>query len=121
MTSQTAASEKAQTSGSTRSTASAPTDRTFGIPGWWITIFLFWLGWVFMYADRTVLNPVMKDIQSEFGLSGTELGLISSFFFFSYAILQIPAGILGDRIGRKKVLVPGFILFGVFTAVTGSV
>ncbi len=97
----------------------SPADRRFGIPGWWITVFVFWLGWVFMYADRTILNPVMKDIQSEFGLSGTQLGLISSAFFLSYAVLQIPAGILGDRIGRKKVLVPGFILFGAFTAISG--
>ena len=95
------------------------TERRFGIPGWWITVFVFWLGWVFMYADRTILNPVMKDIQTEFGLSGTQLGLISSAFFLSYALLQVPAGILGDRIGRKKVLIPGFILFGVFTAVSG--
>jgi MFS family permease len=94
-------------------------DRRFGIPGWWITVFVFWLGWVFMYADRTILNPVMKDIQTEFGLNGTQLGLISSAFFLSYAALQIPSGILGDRIGRKQVLVPGFILFGVFTAVSG--
>ncbi|MGC4076907.1 MAG: MFS transporter [Rubrivivax sp.] len=96
-------------------------DRRVGIPGWWITVFLFWLGWIFMYADRTVLNPVMKDIQTEFGLSATQLGLVSSSFFLSYAVLQIPAGVLGDRIGRKKVLVPGFVLFGVLTAVTGVV
>ncbi|MTJ79606.1 MAG: MFS transporter [Telmatospirillum sp.] len=95
--------------------------RVVGIPGWCITVFLFWLGWVFMYADRTILNPVMKDIQNEFGLNGTQLGLISSLFFLLYAIMQVPAGVLGDRIGRKKVLVPGFVLFGVFTAVTGSV
>jgi MFS family permease len=93
--------------------------RRLGIPGWWITVFLFWLGWVFMYADRTVLTPVMKDIQNEFGLTATQLGFISSMFFLSYAVMQVPAGILGDRIGRKKVLVPGFLLFGVFTAVTG--
>ncbi len=93
--------------------------KRLGIPGWWITVFLFWLGWIFMYADRTVLTPVMKDIQSEFGLTATQLGLISSSFFLSYAVLQVPAGMLGDRIGRKKVLVPGFILFGIFTAVSG--
>ncbi|MDQ0326129.1 MFS family permease [Rhodopseudomonas julia] len=106
-----------------RNSASASTAASGkgGIPGWWITIFLFWLGWVFMYADRTVLSPVMQDIQNEFGLNGTELGLISSLFFLAYAALQIPAGILGDRIGRKKVLVPGFLLFGVFTAVSGMV
>lgn len=89
------------------------------IPAWWVTIFLFWLGWIFMYADRTVLNPVMGELEKEFGLSGTQLGLMNSVFYFSYALLQVPAGILGDKIGKKKVLIPGFLLFGAFTAVTG--
>lgn len=90
-----------------------------GIPAWWVTIFLFWLGWIFMYADRTVLNPVMGELEKEFGLSDTQLGLMNSVFYFSYALLQVPAGILGDKIGKKKVLIPGFLLFGAFTAVTG--
>ncbi|MGO2257311.1 MAG: MFS transporter [Hafnia alvei] len=90
-----------------------------GIPAWWVIVFLFWLGWIFMYADRTVLNPVMGELQKEFGLNGTQLGILNSVFYFSYALLQVPAGILGDKIGKKKVLVPGFLLFGVFTAVTG--
>ncbi|WP_064359470.1 MFS transporter [Raoultella ornithinolytica] len=90
-----------------------------GIPAWWVTIFLFWLGWIFMYADRTVLNPVMGELEKEFGLSGTQLGLMNSVFYFSYALLQVPAGILGDKIGKKKVLIPGFLLFGAFTAATG--
>ena len=38
-----------------------------GIPDWWVTVFLFWLGWIFMYADRTVLNPVMGELEKEFG------------------------------------------------------
>lgn len=73
-----------------------------GIPAWWVTVFLFWLGWVFMYADRTVLNPVMGELEKEFGLSGTQLGVLNSVFYFSYALLQVPAGILGDKIGKKK-------------------
>ncbi|VEC86564.1 D-galactarate permease [Raoultella ornithinolytica] len=83
-----------------------------GIPAWWVTIFLFWLGWIFMYADRTVLNPVMGELEKEFGLSGTQLGLMNSVFYFSYALLQVPAGILGDKIGKKKVLIPGFYCSG---------
>ena len=42
-----------------------------------------------------------------------------SIFFLGYAGLNIPSGILGDKIGKKKVLVPGVILFGIFAAVTG--
>ena len=98
--------------------AKAPA-KSSGIPQWWITVGLFWLGWIFMYADRTILNPIMGEIQGEYGLSGTELGLLNSVFFFSYALLQVPSGVLGDKIGKKKILVPGFILFGIFTAVSG--
>lgn len=97
----------------------AITPQKRGIPAWWVTVFLFWLGWIFMYADRTVLNPVMGELEKEFGLSGTQLGLLNSVFYFSYALLQVPAGVLGDKIGKKKVLIPGFLLFGAFTAVTG--
>ncbi|MBK5142683.1 MFS transporter [Budviciaceae bacterium BWR-B9] len=95
------------------------TPQKTGIPAWWVTIFLFWLGWIFMYADRTILNPVMGELEKEFSLTGTQLGILNSVFYFSYALLQVPAGVLGDKIGKKKVLVPGFLLFGVFTAVTG--
>lgn len=93
--------------------------KTGKIPYWWITVGMFWLGWIFMYADRTILNPVMGEIQHEFSLSNTQLGLINSAFFFAYAALQVPSGILGDKIGKKKILVPGFIFFGLFTALSG--
>ena len=71
-----------------------------GIPAWWVMVFLFWLGWVFMYADRTVLNPVMGELEKEFGLSGTQLGVLNSVFYFSYALLQVPAS--GTKSVRKK-------------------
>jgi len=31
-------------------------------------------------------------------------------------VMKVPAGVLGDHIGRKKLLAPGFLLLGVFTA-----
>ncbi|WCF06530.1 MFS transporter [Paenibacillus thiaminolyticus] len=92
-----------------------------GMPYYWKVILVFTLGWVFMYADRTILNPVMPILAQEFGINNAQLGLINSVFFLAYAILQIPAGTLGDRLGRKNVLVPGYILFGLATAFTGIV
>ncbi|CAH0119083.1 Hexuronate transporter [Paenibacillus sp. CECT 9249] len=92
-----------------------------GMPYYWKVILVFTLGWVFMYADRTILNPVMPILAREFGINNAQLGLINSVFFLAYAILQIPSGTLGDRLGRKNVLVPGYILFGISTAFTGIV
>ena len=49
--------------------------------GWLVTSLLFFLGWVFMYADRTILSPVQGVIREEFLLSNAEVGLITSVFF----------------------------------------
>ncbi len=81
------------------------------IPYWWRVVAVFFFGWVALYAGRMVLGPVMPQIQQQFGLSKTELGSIMSLFFLTYTVLQIPSGILGDIVGRKTILVPGFILF----------
>jgi MFS family permease len=86
-----------------------------------LVIFLFFLGWVFMYADRNILSPVMGDIGEEWNLSQTELGLMSTVFFASYAFMQIPTGFLADKFGRVRVLVTGYIIFGVATYLSGAV
>lgn len=85
-------------------------------PYWVRLVIIFFLGWIAIYAGRSVLNPIMPHIQAEFGLSKGNLGLISSLFFLTYTALQIPAGIYGDKVGRKKIMVPGFMLFAAFIA-----
>ncbi|MGM7719345.1 MFS transporter [Metabacillus sp. Hm71] len=82
-------------------------------------IFLFFLGWVFMYADRNILSPVMGSIGEEWELDKAQLGLMSTVFFAAYALMQIPTGFLADKFGRVKVLVAGYVLFGVATYLSG--
>jgi MFS family permease len=85
---------------------------------WHVALGVFFLGWVFMYADRTVLSPVLGSIGQEWDLNRQQLGLISSLFFLAYAALQLPTGWLADRFGRKILLVPGYLLFGVTTVLS---
>lgn len=85
-----------------------------------LTIFLFFLGWVFMYADRNILSPVMGSIGEEWSLNQTQLGLMATVFFAAYAFMQIPTGFLADKFGRVKVLVIGFIVFGIGTYLSGA-
>lgn len=86
---------------------------------WWKLVALFFLGWILMYADRTILNPVMGQIAEEFNLTNTQLGLVNSLFFLTYALTQIPFGIVGDKYGRKVVISIGFVLFGITTYLSG--
>ncbi|WOF23700.1 MFS transporter [Microbacterium betulae] len=80
---------------------------------------LFSLGWVFMYADRNILSPVMGVIGEEWGLTQAELGLLSTVFFATYAFMQIPTGYLADRLGRVRMVVVGYIAFGIGTVLSG--
>ncbi len=88
-------------------------------PGPVAVTLLFSLGWVFMYADRNILSPVMSVIQDQWGLNKGQLGLMSTVFFITYALMQIPTGYLADRIGRVKVVVAGYVVFAIGTILSG--
>ena len=86
---------------------------------WWKVVALCFFGWILMYADRTILNPVMGQIAQQYNLSNTQLGLVNSLFFLTYAITQIPFGMLGDKYGRRLIITVGFVLFGLTTYLSG--
>jgi len=86
---------------------------------WRLVVALGCLGWTVLYAGRSVLSPVLGAIGQEWGLDPSRLGLLSSIFFVGYAGLQIPAGMLADRVGKKGILVAGFALFAVATVLRG--
>lgn len=88
-------------------------------PGPVAVIVLLCLGWVFMYADRTVLSPITGVIGKEWGLNKATLGLVSTVFFIAYAAMQIPSGVLADRIGRVRTLAIGYLAFAIGTALSG--
>jgi len=81
-----------------------------------LTTFVFSLGFgaFIMLADRTILYPMLKVISSDFNLSSTATGFITTTYFFLYVGMQVPAGMLGDSFGLKKVLI-AFYLLGAFS------
>ncbi|MFC5587961.1 MFS transporter [Sporosarcina soli] len=93
--------------------------KKFMIPYWWKVVFAFTLGWMFINANKYFLNPILDNIGLEYNLNNSQLGLVNSIFFLTYTIAQIPAGAFSDKFGRKKLLVIGFILYGILTGVSG--
>nr|WP_161902756.1 MFS transporter [Enterococcus sp. CU12B] len=86
---------------------------------WMKVVAIFFVGWILMYATRTIFNPVMGIVGEEYGLSNTQLGLANSVFFLTYAIAQIPFGAIGDKYGRKLVITIGFLVLAAMTYLTG--
>ncbi|AIA49990.1 putative metabolite transport protein [Serratia sp. FS14] len=88
---------------------------------WKKIVVVLCLGWAVIWIYRTVLTPIFPEIQQTIGAhSNAEMGLIASFYFFAYTGMQIPAGILVDKFGKKVVLIPGFCLFIIATLLIGN-
>src|SRR5215813_8334332 len=71
------------------------------------------------YMDRSVLSAVQTIIQTEFGLTDTELGLLSSSFLFVYGIATLPLGVWADRGVRKNIVAICVTVWSCATAVGG--
>lgn len=69
-------------------------------------------GWTLLYTDRTTLYPLLSVIGEKFSLTGTQLGTITGSYFLIYVAMQIPSGMLGDRMGKKRLLTVMYAISG---------
>src|SRR5690242_10346712 len=67
--------------------------------------------------DLTVLNLALPTIATDLHASTSDLQWISDSYSLVLAAAMLPAGLLGDRLGRKKVLLVALVLFGASSAV----
>jgi predicted MFS family arabinose efflux permease len=59
---------------------------------------------------RNSVGVIASDLARELQLSASEIGLLSSAFFFSFAAAQIPVGIAIDRYGPKRTMLGTAVL-----------
>lgn len=77
-------------------------------------------GYVLNAFDRSILNLLLEPIRQEFGLSDTQLGLLSGVAFaLFYSTVAIPVAALADRWSRRNVLALSVLLWTVMTALCG--
>lgn len=93
-----------------------------GIVYWQQLVIMLCLGWTVIWVYRSALSPIFPELSASLGgnISDSALGAIASFYFFAYTGMQIPAGILVDKYGKKVVMIPGFLLFAVATVLIAN-
>ena len=73
-------------------------------PGAWVRIFLpFALGYYLSYLLRTVNAVISPQLTTDLGLSPADLGLMTSAYFLTFGLAQVPLGIALDRYGPRRV------------------
>ena len=84
---------------------------------WRIFIIMLILGAI-NYLDRTSLSIAMPWITDEYGITDTRVvGVIHSAFFWAYALMQIPSGVIADKFKARNIIALATILWGAFQAV----
>lgn len=78
----------------------------------WIVVALsasaFWIA----FFHRVAPGAIAPDLQTAFGVSGAALGALAATYFYIYAAMQLPTGVLVDTLGPRKVLAAGGLLAG---------
>lgn len=69
------------------------------------------------YIDRASLSVAMPLIAKEFDIGPALQGLLLSSFFWTYALMQIPGGMLADRYGPRVVIAGATLGWGFFQAI----
>ena len=63
----------------------------------------FAIGYYMSYAYRTINGLISRDLAVDLSLSPSELGLLTSVLFLSFAAVQLPLGLCIDRYGPRRV------------------
>src|SRR6201995_3477203 len=72
------------------------------------------------YIDRASLSVAMPLISKEFDIDPAMQGLILSSFFWTYAFMQVPGGMLADRYKPRIVIALATIFWGAFQAIAAT-
>ena len=67
---------------------------------WKVAWLIFAISFV-SYMDRVNLSVATPVIMKEFGFTKIDMGLIQSFFFAGYALMQVPGGMLAEKFGHR--------------------
>ena len=84
----------------------------------WLLVGVLWVVALLNYLDRQIIFSVFPLLEAELKLSGTQLGLLSTAFLWVYGLLSPIAGYLGDRFGRRRIILISLMVWSIVTWMT---
>ncbi|NOR24758.1 MAG: MFS transporter [Desulforhopalus sp.] len=96
----------------------APRLLTFTLAKWSIFTILI-LTYILVYFHRMAPGVVSEYLMGAFQITGTQLGTLSAIYFFVYACMQIPSGVIADTLGTRTSVISGNLVAGAGSIVFG--
>lgn len=85
----------------------------------WVVWTILALTYIFVTFHRMATGVVKAELQEAFGIGAAQFANIGSMYFYAYFIMQIPSGILADKIGPRKTVTWFSILAAVGSVIFG--
>ncbi len=76
----------------------------------WAILGCAWAFYLYEYILRVSPSVMINDLMLDYGVTSTALGVLVSFYYFSYVALQVPCGVIVDRFGPRKVITISAVL-----------
>ncbi|HKY18930.1 MAG TPA: MFS transporter [Rhizomicrobium sp.] len=86
----------------------------------WLIIWMCFLANAISFIDRANLSIAAPAIRADLNIDAATMGWVLSTFFWTYAIMQLPAGWLIDKVGVRISLAFAVVWWSLFTAATGA-
>ena len=86
---------------------------------YWVVLFALTLAMI-MYIQRVAISQAIVPMAADLHLNKAQTGLVLSAFGLSYALFEIPMGLLGDKLGVRWVLSQLVLVWSLFTALMGA-
>ncbi len=86
----------------------------YGVAGLLVVLF------VLTYLDRVCISVAGPLMQRDLRIDPVGWGWVTGIFTAAYGIFEIPSGILGDKLGPRRVLTRIVLWWSAFTALTGA-
>jgi len=91
----------------------------------WVVFSAFGAAYILVFFNQMSVAVVANDIMQDLNCNATIIGVMASIYFYVYAAMQIPAGLLCDSVGSRKtvsfslgIAAVGALVFGFAPTVT---
>ena len=76
---------------------------------WGLLVIIYLIG----FFHRLSIGVITGELESSFGMNAFQIANLGAMYFYAYTLMQIPTGILADRLGSRLIVVSGTVIAGI--------
>lgn len=85
----------------------------------WVIALIFFTVYMIAGADRANIGVLVPFIKEDYHLTNTDIGMLASLFYITYAAIQIPISFFYSKYGIRKIMFASMLLTSLSTLIIG--